>query len=293
MPTRTTLSIPRSEVRLLRPGRSICWVALLALMSCVPLLAQDGGDDDGTWGGNAPEPRVAGDNVPVSPDGPPVTACDDGVVMDDGVTDIAYGWVPSVERGRYVQEFSSSQFSTLDLESVCVCFRRTAGSGNDDTLDFRVVIYDSELVPGDGDAPPLRIPADEPRLAVDAVGEDIPIGTNGAFFEVPMQGSPLPVGTFYLGVEWNASTNPFFFLCSDSSPETPPVKTFFREDLFDAWSSVFKSTDGIFLDYKSLMVRAVPNTEEVVDIPTLGTLGGSILALALGLAGLWAWRRRA
>ncbi len=268
-------------------------MAVLVVTACLlPGLLVAQGDDGGTWGGNAPEPRVAGDVVDSQVAGPPEEACAGGVIVDDGSTEIAYGWVPTVDRGRYVQEFHSGQFSTTDLESVCVCFRRSASSGNDDSIDFRVVIYDSVTQAGDLGDPDVVVPAEEPRLSLASSGSGVPIGTNGEFFEISMQGARLPTGTFYLGVEWDARVDRFFFLCSDSSPGTEPVNAFFREDLFDAWSSVFKSNDGIFQDYKALMIRAVPNTEEAVDVPGLGALGGLVLGILLAGLGLVGLRRR-
>ena len=289
-PRRRSSIAPRASI--VGPIAVRVTVVCLLVACLLPGLLVAQGDDDGTWGGNAPEPRVAGDVIATQGEGPPQEACDGGVIFDDGSTEIAYGWVPTVDRGRYVQEFHSGQFSTTDLESVCVCFRRSAGSGNDDSLDFRVVIYDSVAAPGDGDAPEQRAPANEPRVSIAASGSGVPIGTNGEFFEVPMQGARLPTGTFYLGVEWDARTDRFFFLCSDSSPGTEPVEAFFREDLFDAWSSVYKSNDGIFQDYKALMIRAVPNSEEAVDVPSLGHLGGWVLVGLLATFGLVGLRRR-
>lgn len=294
MPLLETLS-PYRRASTLAASTSVYRLAAIVLLTAVcllpGLLVAQGDDDGGTWGGSAPEPRVAGDVVDSQVTVPPDEACTGGVIFDDGSTDIAYGWVPSVNRGRYVQEFHSGQFSTTDLESVCLCFRRTAGSGNDDSIDFRVVIYDSVRQAGEPGSTDVWVPAEEPRLSLAGSGSGVPVGTNGEFFEIPMQGAALPTGTFYLGVEWDASVDRFFFLCSDSSPGTAPVNAFFREDLFDAWSSTFKSNDGIFQDYKALMIRAVPNTEEVVDVPSLGAWGGIVLGSLLAVLG-WAGLRR-
>lgn len=270
-----------------RSLRAVGWLLFTVCWLLPTMVASQDGDDDGTWGGNEPDPRAIADGSSQQPAGPPEEACAGGVVVDDGSTEIAYGWVPSVNRGRYVQEFHSRQFPTSDLDSVCVCFRRTASSGSDDTIDFRVVIYESEPAPGDDDFPAERIPVDEPRLSIAATGSGVPIGTNGEFFEIPVNGADLPTGTFYLGVEWDARADQFFFLCSDSSQQTEPVNAFFREDLFDSWSSAFKSNDGNFNDYKALMIRAVPNTEEVVDIPGLDHRGLAALVALLAAVALW------
>jgi len=64
--------------------------------------------------------------------------CEDGLVLDDGSAETAYGWVPSAVWGEYVQTFPINPLMSSRLDSVCVCWTRTQA---DDDIDFEIVVY--------------------------------------------------------------------------------------------------------------------------------------------------------
>lgn len=204
----------------------------------------------------------------------PDPACTDGVVKDDGSPEIGWGWVPSVIDGQYVQEFHSGEFPTRSLESVCVCWLRTR---TDSDLDFDVVFY----------ADAGGEPATTAFAAIPATATGVGIGAaGGRFFPVDVSGVRIPLGTFYIGVRWNPSTDSFFFICADTSPETEPVNVFFIDDRADSWTNVFDSGDPIFDVHRAILVRAVANATAAIDIPAAGPGGLWILGGLLSAAGL-------
>jgi len=208
-------------------------------------------------------------------------ACTGGVVKDDGSPETGWGWIPSVIEGQYVQQFHSGELPTRNLETVCICWLRTS---TDWELDFEVVFYRD--VAGE--------PASTPFAAIPATATPVGEGVaGGRFFAVDVSGVRIPFGTFYLGARWNASADPFFFLCADTSPATAPVNVFYIDDRADEWTSVFDSADPIFIPHRAIMVRAVASERAEIEIPTLGHTGLWILGALLGAAalGLLAARR--
>ncbi len=213
---------------------------------------------------------------PVPGDGGDSTACEDGVVVDDGSAETGYGWVPSVIEGEYVQEFDAEGFPGRRLRSVCVCWLRTRP---DTTIDFEVVFYRQVTDPED---PARLLPAAEPYAAVPGSAEVTPLGITESFFEVDVGDMVIPGGRSYAGVRWDASQDQFFFVCTDTSEVTEPVEVFFRDDRAEGeWVSVFESVDPIFNDHRAIMVRLRPGPAVAVDVPALGAAGLTLLAMAL------------
>ncbi len=228
----------------------------------------------------APEPDLRGDA------GGDSDACAGGVVPDDGSAETGYGWVPSVIEGEYVQEFDSSQFPSDRLQSVCICWLRTR---TDATIDFEIVFYRQVRVLEAG-----RLgPAAEPYAAVAASAEVVPVGITESFFEVDVTGVRLPPGKSYIGARWDASSDQFFFICTDTSDATPRVEVFFRDDRSpdSEWTSVFNTTDPIFVEHRSMMVRALAGPELPVEVPALGGAARWLLGLALAASALAALRQ--
>ena len=253
-------------------------LVLLALLTLSPALA-----DERTLAIDVHDPAVLGD-VPGDDD------CDDGVVYDDGSTEIGWGWVPSVLDGRYVQEFQSADFPLRTVETVCVCFRRSTNfpNGGDDTIDFEVVFYRSVPTP-DPDSPETfeRVPAEEPFLSIPATATGVPEGS-GVFTGVDVGDVTIPLGTSYIGVRWDATIDQFFFTCADTTETTEPVNGYFREEQASGWTSFFKAQDPNFQFHRALLVRARPGTTLPVEVPTLGTAGMAVLLMLLVGLG---WRR--
>ncbi|MCP3958823.1 MAG: hypothetical protein GY719_13300 [bacterium] len=200
-------------------------------------------------------------------------ACAGGVIVDDGTAETGYGWVPSVIRGEYLQQFHTVMFPTRALETVCICWLRTRP---DSSLDFDLTFYDSI----DGR------PAQEPYAVVPASVEVTPVGITESFFEVDVTGVDIPVGRSFIGARWDASVDQFFFVCADSSDETEPVNVFFRDEQTPdgIWTSVFETPDTVFENHKAVMIRATSDLRAPIDIPALGVAG--LVLLAVILAGL-------
>jgi len=227
---------------------------------------------------------------PAAPDATPPAAgatargtgadCADGLALDDGVPETGYGWVPSVPDGEYVQRFLSRQLPNRRLESVCVCWLRTR---DDADVDFEVVFY----------ADAGGQPAAEPYAAVPASANVTPVGIVGAFFEVDVTGVSLPRGASYVGARWDPSSDPFFFLCTDTSDGTEPVEVFYRDELAEGvWTSVFESNDPIFDAHRALMIRVRSGTETAIDVPALGAGGLALLGIVLATIAILALGRR-
>ncbi len=224
-------------------------------------------------------PPFEGSNVPEP-------LCEDGVVKDDGSLETGWGWVPTVIEGEYAQVFDSSEFPTSVVASVCVCWLRTEG---DNDIDFEVVFYRA-VVDLEGD---LR-PADEPYVAVPATATGVPQGIVGAFVEVEVPAVRIPFGEFYIGVRWNPSADRFFFVCADTTPETPRTNLFFRDDRASGWDNAFDTTDPLFLEHRAILVRAQPRPDiSFADVPALDAAGLGVLGLLLAAIGVGAVRRRA
>ncbi len=254
-------------------GRGFCFTGLLNLLMIllvsVPVGA--GGPADAATRTAAVE-RQAG-MIP----GP---GCEDGLVLDDGTAETAYGWVPSAIWGEYVQTFPVGSLVSSHVDSVCVCWTRTRA---DDSLDFEIVVYSgSEYSPGRTEL--FSFPA-----SVAAVPE----WPDGAFVEVqaPPEAPPLNAGFHHIGVRWNPSADQFFFVCADQSPADTPAGGFFRDDRAQGeWGSVLETSDPIFADHRAMMVRV--RAHQVPWIPTVGPAGLVVLVLLLAISGWVALRSR-
>ncbi|MCD4750888.1 MAG: hypothetical protein K8R59_16055 [Thermoanaerobaculales bacterium] len=210
----------------------------------------------------------------------PGPGCEDGLVIDDGTAETAYGWVPSAVWGEYLQTFPVAKLSSSRLDSVCVCWTRTRA---DDTLDFEVVVYSgSQWLPGRAEV-----------YSFPASATAIPEWPDGVFVEVtaPLDAPDFNIGFHHIGVRWNPSIDQMFFLCADQSPTDTPVGGFFRDDRAEGeWGSVLDTSDPMFADHRAMMVRV--RAHRVPWIPTVGPVGLVALALLVGISGWVALRSR-
>lgn len=173
--------------------------------------------------------------------------CADGVVKDDGQLETGYGYVPNAKWGLYLQEFSSDQFASTELDHVCVCWLRKR---DDVDIDYEVVFYEKK------EGKPVETPyATRPGIA-----KDVPKGrdSGGRFYDVDVSGVKIPEGTSYIGVRWDPSANPYFFVCADHSPESMVTAGYQREDRAPGWLPILGSRDPIFLRHKAMMLRVTP-----------------------------------
>jgi hypothetical protein len=256
-----------------RPFPVRCALALTTWLVSAPSLAAPAVPPAGPSGPASPEAAIAGSSTPEP-------ACADGVVKDDGSLETGWGWVPSVIEGEYVQVFHSSEFENREVEAVCVCWLRTR---EDASIDFEVVFYHS--VPDDEDGDPQ--PAEAPYAVVPATAAEVPRGIVGAFTEVGFRPVGIPSGELYIGVRWNPSVDQFFFVCADTTPGTPRVNLFFRDDRAEGWDNAFETSDPLFVDHRAVLVRARSRRSTIVDVPALSAAGLGILAALLAAAG---WR---
>ncbi len=187
----------------------------------------------------APEPEP--EEPAPEPEG---TACAGGAIKDDGSVETGYGYVPSAKMGVYVQEIDSSELPSRELSEVCVCWLRTRA---DDNIDFEVVFY-----PDQGGRP-SRVPYAKVR----STANEVPKGVDaaGRFYSVDVSDVTLAEGTSYVGVHWNPSASTFFFVCTDTSEETPYTNVFSAEDRAPAWTNIKDSRDPIFRPHRSILVR--------------------------------------
>ncbi len=210
----------------------------------------------------------------------PGPGCEDGLVLDDGTAETAYGWVPSAVWGEYVQTFPVGPLVSSSVDSVCVCWTRTR---TDDALDFEIVVYSgTEYSPGQSEL--FSFPA-----SVAAVPE----WPDAAFVEVqaPPGAPALNASVHHIGVRWNPSVDQFFFLCADQSPTGTPESGFFRDDRAGGeWGSVLETSDPIFADHAAMMVRV--RAHRVPWIPTVGPAGLVALVLLLAISGWVVLRSR-
>lgn len=204
------------------------------------------------------QPTPASDPAPPPPAGLPAsepepeepapeaeeTACAGGAIKDDGSVETGYGYVPSAKMGVYVQEIDSSDLPSRELSEVCVCWLR---SRPDDDLDFEVVFY-----PDQGGRP-TRVPYAKVR----STATEVPNGVAdaGRFYSVDVSGVTLAEGKSYVGVHWNPSASTFFYVCTDTSEETPYTTVFSAEDRAPAWANIKNSLDPIFKPHRAIMVR--------------------------------------
>ena len=176
----------------------------------------------------------------------PAGACVGGVIKDDGTSETGYGFVPSAVKGQVVQEFRATELGGSALSKVCVCW---LGKRDDTELDYEVVFYQD----ADG------TPAAEPYAAVAATASQVPRKgeSDGFFYEVDVSEVTLDSDPTYIGVRWNPSVDPFFFVCVDTDEETEVVRAFSREDRARRWTDVLNTSDSIFAHHHAVMVRAV------------------------------------
>lgn len=207
-----------------------------------------------------PEPRQAGPSGPQMPIvAPPagsykkakkgyVPSCQgpNSVIKDDGQLETGYGYVPNATAGIYLQEYQAEEFANRELERVCVCWLHKR---DDSEIDFEVVFYEKKE----------GRPAEEPYASRPGKAKDVPLKkeSGGAFYDVDVSGVTLVPGTSYIGVRWNPSVDPFFFVCADHGPDSKVTAGFQRDDRAPNWLSVLGSPDPIFTKHKAMMLRAV------------------------------------
>lgn len=179
-----------------------------------------------------------------------------GVIKDDGQLETGYGYVPSASNGIYLQEYDAAEFKNRALDHVCVCWLHKR---SDTAIDFEVVFY----------AKKEGRPAEEPYASRPGHAEEVPLGkeSGGMFYDVDVSGVELVPGTSYIGVRWNPSVDPFFFVCADHGPDSKVTPGYQRDDRAPNWLSVLGSPDPIFSKHKAMMLRAVSLPEPPLALP--------------------------
>jgi hypothetical protein len=172
--------------------------------------------------------------------------CAGGVIKDDGQLETGYGYVPNASSGIYLQEYDAAELPNPALDHVCVCLlhKRT-----DTVLDFEVVFYEKK----EGK------PAEEPYATRPGHAEGVPLGkeSGGLFYDVDVTGVQVVPGTSYIGLRWNPTVDPFFFICADHGPDSKVTPGYQRDDRAAGWLSILGSPDPIFMKHKAMMLRVV------------------------------------
>jgi hypothetical protein len=163
--------------------------------------------------------------------------CDGGVVTDDGTPENGYGG----QAGQFfVQRLLPERYPHV-ISGVCASFTR---NGGDEILDFEVLLYDDD---GSAGGPGTLL------ASVPAQFSSVPAWPETAFFSVDVSGQ-LPAvtdGAVYLGVAWDGTIEPGFFISVDESPTTPAQDGHFGADGV-AWQPITTAYPA----YRSLMLRS-------------------------------------
>lgn len=185
-----------------------------------------------------------------------VPLCEGGVIKDDGQLETGYGYVPSASNGIYLQEYDAGEFPNKLLDHVCVCWLHKR---SDTAIDFEVVFYEKKE----------GRPAEEPYATRPGHAEEVPLGkeSGGMFYDVDVKGVEMVPGTSYIGVRWNPSVDPFFFVCADHGPDSKVTPGYQRDDRAPNWLSVLGSPDPIFTKHKAMMLRVVSLPEPPLALP--------------------------
>ena len=187
----------------------------------------------------AAEETPAAENSPIAEAEP----CANGVIKEDGKTDLGYSFIPSSTEAIYLQKFDSSELPAQRVDTVCVCFFQKPG-GSD--ADFEVVFH------RDGGGGPQL----EPYKIIPALATTLGQGRDDAkLYAIDVGGVEIPEGPFYVGARWNPSQEVRLFICADHSPETAEVPGFYKDDRQQGWRSVFNNPDPTFANHRSLLVR--------------------------------------
>jgi len=149
---------------------------------------------------------LLGEDASAAPQAGP--ACSGGLILDDGSFENGLR-IAFASDARMVQKFTPASYPAL-VNRVCTCWKTGLNGGS---IGFSFVFYDDNGVGGQpgtflGSAPAsVSIPT--------ALGEGF-VGIDCA-----EAGVVVSEGSFYAGVQWNASSNVSFFACTDQSPSTP------------------------------------------------------------------------
>lgn len=187
----------------------------------------------------APVPGPGGFGTLALPGG----TCDGGAVHDDGVAENAYSGNPAtVTQFDAVQLYTPSSYPAV-FDTLCLALTTLSGPDHAFTITF----WDDDGASGT----PGTFLGQSEVLTVD----DLPTNLPCNWYEADLGGaSPvITEGSVFIGVQWNPSTHPSRFMCSDESGSTPLQVGFVEFNLGSGW----QATQTVFPGYKSLMLRPV------------------------------------
>ncbi len=157
---------------------------------------------------------------------PAESACDSGIVHDDGFAEGGYG---QLSAGGYVQEFTISGGLGAVLTDVCISWSR---NGSDADLPHNIVVYDDDGPNGGPGTQLLSFPTN-------ATG--VPASFDPAVFFTTSVDGTLPVlseGTYYIGALWNGAADELFFISYDNSETTTYVPSYDSQDNGGTWTQL-------------------------------------------------------
>lgn len=164
------------------------------------------------------------------------------VSYDDGEADAAYGG-DALGTVELAMRFDLTRFPAA-VEEVSVCLLR-ATAGGSSNLNLDLVFWEAN---GAGGTPGDFLA----RLPVTATG--VPAAQAGAFYtyDVSLLDLEVTENRVFVGVRWDATTHPGFFLCGDRDG-TVPQPAFSRISQTDTWIPLATTDPG----YRALMIRGI------------------------------------
>ncbi len=174
----------------------------------------------------------------------PGPECSGGLIYDDGTVENGYGWNPVVTDGIMLSRFDPPSYP-YNLAQVCINWTQVGGDAN---INYNIVVYDDD---GAGGAPGTLLAS----IPVSANG--VPYWPDFAFFDNNVTGQIPTVnsGSVYIGAQWDAIAEQYFYICSDESPTTLYHSGWAYNDVDGIWEPLHYW----FPNYRAMFIRAEGN----------------------------------
>jgi len=220
--------------------------------------------------------------------GLPAVCTDPGIVSNnDGTAENGYSGNPAtVAEATIVERFSAASFPNGSISDVCIGWVSLGPA----SFDFEIVVFDDD---GAGGAPGTELGS----LMSSTSG--VPTGLPETVFAVDFSGAGVTLpnnGDIYVGARVVPAAPNFFVAADETGANNVGAGQIFF-DTGDPMNDDWQPINGLFPNYSSLIVSALPGQAEQVlppppAVPTMNSYGllGMALALMLG-AGLFLRRR--
>lgn len=165
--------------------------------------------------------------------------CTGGSQRDDGTLEDGYR-IPFAGDARFVQHLRPESYPAI-LEQVCICWKTSQGL---QSMSYNVIVYDDDGAAGR----PGTLLGGKPVAAVNID----PFVSEWQGYDCADLSVTVESGGVYVGAQWNAAAEVPYFICSDTSPSTPPAQMFQSSSGGQLWTPV-TSTDP---EARALGIRA-------------------------------------